>query len=392
MKKAKRVRDEKGITLVALIITIIVLIILAAISIGAVFNSRIIDTATNGVVDYIEAQSREELEFDELDQSIKGIVKKIEGQEIGGGSSSGTKPGKPKPTPYPTALPVGWDENKVEAWVSVDNVVVPVPKGFVASKAEEENTEENGFVIYQGTEEVTDDNVETAMITRNQFVWVPVPDTSKMFGEYNGKAVGKLYDFNTDTKTYSEIAWSDTGNREPDVVTGDDGTKYDAVASNYSDAGITGITNAYEFKVQLETEFEEMKASVEKYHGFYIGRYEVGTGEKVMQGISTLQGGAWYKHYQISKEIINANGIKSSMIWGSQWDQVMIWFDTQGGENKEYVYDSTGKGQFVGVNSPNTYTGEKAFYAVNNIYDMAGNDLEWTLEVSGNDSRIFRSR
>ncbi len=45
-------RTEKGITLVALIVTIIVLVILAAVSITAAYRSGIVNYATNGVIDY----------------------------------------------------------------------------------------------------------------------------------------------------------------------------------------------------------------------------------------------------------------------------------------------------------------------------------------------------
>lgn len=45
-------RTEKGITLVALIITIIVLVILAAVSIAAVYNSRVVDYAVNGAINF----------------------------------------------------------------------------------------------------------------------------------------------------------------------------------------------------------------------------------------------------------------------------------------------------------------------------------------------------
>ena len=268
--------------------------------------------------------------------------------------------------------------------MSGDNIEVPVPKGFVASKATGENTVENGFVIYQGTEDVTNSNVSTAMTTRNQFVWVPVPDTSKMFGTHNGKDVGKIYSFNKTKKEYTEKAWSDTGYREPDVVTGD-GTQYDADASNYTNAGITGITTAEQFKAQLETEFAKMKESVERYHGFYIGRYETGTGEKVIKGVNPLVNKTWYELYKINKDMVNANGIKSSMIWRSQWDQTLIWFHDQGGAKKDYVYDSTGKGYNNGANS--TTTGSSTDYAVNNIYDMAGNTLDWTLLACSNSVR-----
>ncbi|MCI9275878.1 MAG: hypothetical protein HFJ24_08225, partial [Clostridia bacterium] len=348
-----------------------------------------IDTAVNGAVNYADAQKKEQVTFEDLDKNIQDIVNKIESYDIGGSNpepSETTNPPTAEPTP---ALPTGWDKDKVDPVKSADNVVVPVPKGFVASKAAGENTVENGFVIYQGTEDVTDNNKDTAMVTRNQFVWVPVADSSKMFEEYNGKDVSKLYTFDRTNETYSlEGTWNERGSHEPNVIKGD-GTKYDAVASNYSSAGIIGITNANQFKTQLETEFIEMKASVEKYHGFYIGRYETGEGEKVIKGINPLVNRTWYKLYQMNKDMIKENGIKSSMIWGSQWDQTMIWFDTQGGEKKNYVYDSTGKGNY-GTNV--TSTGSNLVYAVNNIYDMAGNVDDWTIEASYISGRILRGR
>ena len=57
MKKFKR---EKGITLVALIITIVVLLILAAVAIGAVKNSNIIGYAQNAAGSYNQAKNTEE--------------------------------------------------------------------------------------------------------------------------------------------------------------------------------------------------------------------------------------------------------------------------------------------------------------------------------------------
>ena len=355
-------------------------------TINAAFNSGIINTAVNGAVNYADAQYREQVTFDDLDKNIQDIVNKIESYDIGGGDNP--TPDIPTPTINPTA---NWDKTKVDPVESADNVVVPVPKGFVASKATGENTVENGFVIYQGTDDVTDSNKDTAMTTRNQFVWVPVADTSKMFTTHDGRDVGRLYNFDRTSKIYTEIAWSDTGYREPDVVIGN-GSQYDAGASNYSSAGITAIRNADEFKTQLEREFAEMKTSVEKYHGFYIGRYETGAVSKAkavtVKGNSDIANRTWYKLYQMNKDMIKENGIKSSMIWGSQWDQTMIWFDTQGGAKKDYVYNSTGKGHYDATST--TTTGSSTAYAVNNIYDMAGNGYDWTLEALDTTARILR--
>ena len=108
-----------------------------------------------------------------------------------------------------------------------------------------------------------------------------------------------------------------------------------------------------------------------------------------VKGNSDIANQTWYKHYQMNKDMIKENGIKSSMIWGSQWDQTMIWFDTQGGAKKDYVYNSTGKGHYSA--SSTTTTGSSTAYAVNNIYDMAGTAWDWTLEA-GTDDRMLRGR
>ena len=77
---------------------------------------------------------------------------------------------------------------------------VPVPNGYVGSKATGENEIDTGYVIYEGEEEVNNSNVEEAQKTRNQYVWIPVPDASTMYGtDANGKKWGKLYEFTTDT-------------------------------------------------------------------------------------------------------------------------------------------------------------------------------------------------
>ena len=73
----------------------------------------------------------------------------------------------PGTDPEEPTLPEGWDGDKVEAVESEDGETVPVPKGYVASKASNENTVIGGFVIYEGEEDVTDSNVNSAKTSRN---------------------------------------------------------------------------------------------------------------------------------------------------------------------------------------------------------------------------------
>ena len=74
------------------------------------------------------------------------------------------------------------DNEHMHVEVDSDGDKVPVPNGYVGSKATRENEIDTGYVIYEGTEEVNDENLEEAQKTRNQYVWVPVPDASTMYG------------------------------------------------------------------------------------------------------------------------------------------------------------------------------------------------------------------
>ena len=74
MEKGKK-QKNKGITLVALIITIIILIILSAVTINAVFDLNILDVAQRGAEEYAEGQYKEKEEFEKLNEMLKkGII------------------------------------------------------------------------------------------------------------------------------------------------------------------------------------------------------------------------------------------------------------------------------------------------------------------------------
>lgn len=295
------------------------------------------------------------------------------------------------PKPEGPEMPEGWDGNKVNAVESADKVVVPVPKGYTASSVATENKVSEGFVIYENTngedkkEEVNDNNKDTARTTRNQFVWVPVANPSEMYGtDKDGKKWGKLYNFSANgitaknwTEQDSVISITATSGgssfREPDII--------DADSSN-------SVTIS-----QLETEFNNMIESVKKYGGFYIGRYETGnlSQEKasIIKNNSDIGNQTWYTMYKKAKGIAVNNNVTSSMIWGSQWDATMRWMYNSGNEEKKkYTYDSRGKGNYSS-DSP-IATGSIEAYAVNNIYDMAGNVSDWTIEAYGTSSRVSR--
>ena len=93
--------------------------------------------------------------------------------------------------------------------------------------------------------------------------------------------------------------------------------------------------------------------------------------------------------YKKAKGIAVNNNVTSSMIWGSQWDATMRWMYNSGNEEKKkYTYDSRGKGNYSS-DSP-IATGSIEAYAVNNIYDMAGNVYDWTIEANDTSYRVPR--
>jgi len=72
----KTLIKERGITLVALVITIVILIILAAVSINVIIEGGLIERAKNSSEGYEEEQAREKLELELADLGTAKIVEK----------------------------------------------------------------------------------------------------------------------------------------------------------------------------------------------------------------------------------------------------------------------------------------------------------------------------
>ena len=309
---------------------------------------------------------------------------------------------------------------------------VPVPNGFVGSSVTGENEIDTGFVIYEGEEEVTDSNVQTAQTSRNQYVWIPVEDISKFYGtDANGKSWGKIYNFTTGTNssnTFDEVTgtyannWRESNGvmsisstssyREPDVLRSLDTPYYLRTYKVSEDSML-------DFLLRQQTDFKKMINSVEKYGGFYIGRYETGDLSKeqvvVQKGNTDIHSQTWYAMYEKSKTLSdNNNNIETGMIWGNQWDRTLMWLmecnakdETTGKSKEEVISDSTSWGNYS--NATFTYTnssgvtatknensstriptGSTEYTKANNIYDLAGNVYDWTMEANSTLSRVLR--
>ena len=168
-----------------------------------------------------------------------------------------------------------------------------------------------------------------------------------------------------------------------------------------------------------ETEYNLMKQRVEENKGFYVARYEAG--QEKIKGVDTVvsKKGAtvWNKiawgdsMTSIGTEgaVAKAQGmytnkeeyaVTSTLIYGAQWDAIMAWIDpaykTTSCEADSFVRNSEGKGNYNESANTNDWKGDVATcgisddYRVKNIYDLAGNVSEWTMEAFSTNLRVYR--
>ena len=162
---------------------------------------------------------------------------------------------------------------------------------------------------------------------------------------------------------------------------------------------------------ELPEEVESTINSIEKYGGFWIGRYETGNLTKknlVVQRMNDdTNGQKWYQIYTVIQGISKQENVKTSMIFGCLWDETLQWLVDTGNKTYADLMDSSSWGNYknteieykknsteTAIKSANTDqslpTGSTESTKANNIYDLAGNRHEWTLESNGNNLRILR--
>ena len=350
LKKFQRMSQEKGITLVALVITIIILIILATVAINFAFgNNGLIQRAEDARDYYANDTSYTDESITNVESYLDEIINGVGSGNGNGGSGSG---------------------NTTEDGV-------PIPDGFYYVGG----TKEEGVVI---SDNPADENKGTShevaqTLVGNQFVWIPVEDDG-LFQRYLGYYDGAL-DTDYPLEDYSE-----------------------PFANGYS-------TEADEYEAMETSVLENNGFYVGRYEAGTTATRSSSSGIEdqvvIRQGVNVYNYIGWSNSndmtnetggaVELSKNFDTANGytsVTSTLIYGVQWDAIMNYIDpayaTGSCDSSSFVRDSSGKGWYE--QSAPTTTGSNVNYAVKNIYDLGGNCWEWTMEAYDSDSRVSRGR
>ncbi len=338
LRKIKGMK-EKGITLVALVITIVILLILAGISISTLTNTGIFQKAKEAKQKSKEAENEQNKILDEYETELnrfsvmkltldntEKVLSKTENIEL-------------------------QDENGVR---------IVVPAGFKVAKTGN-LTVEKGIVVEDEK--------------GNQYVWIPCTT-----GEKNTKL------------KFERTEWE---------VEVDNGTKASKDELTLTDAKCSevdktnGLTDEKleEIVLQVKTERE----SVYKNGGYYIGRYEVGDEKgtavvKVNQNPKTNIN--WSTAYRIAKEMDGGDGAKIHLCSSYAWDTAINFIQNNGFSNyakiRDDKYNENWSDKIVRYDEVTKPVGTSQRLLTGkttpkcNIYDMGGNVAEFTTEVNPN--------
>ena len=344
-----------------MVVTIVVLLILAGISLNLVLGQNGIITKAQEARDKTEqARINTEKSMNSLEQELSNYINKT---DSGNGENSGG------------------------SQTTVENVVIPEGYYYVGG------TKAKGIVI---SDNVADKELDKGKenvrrdLAGNQWVWVPVETPSSLYTTVAaGQALAGSIGVKTTRYTNSAIISGKTRGlpgstafREPDILTN---STYGDTDERAKTAGFSSQANMAE---NMKSDYEEMIASLEKYKGFYIGRYELtANGEKTGATQTDVN---WYTLYKNCTTLATGTKVKTRMIWGLQWDATCNWLASSGfsitnsstwGNYSNNTADGHGSKQNTGFSES---------WKANNIYDFAGNCFEFTQEADDTRYRAYR--
>ena len=343
---------DKGITLIALVITIIILLILAGISISALTNQGLFKNAKIAQNATEKAEKEQGQRLNEYEDEINKYLNNNNEDEKLGLITDNINKELSKT-----------DNTKLKD--EKGNRIV-VPAGFKIVNGA--TTVDKGIVIEDVTETAT---------KGSQFVWIPV---------------------GTITKSDGTTATITLGRYEFDATTG----KESAYSGSYIEEDANDTSTLKKYGNTIAKNITNFKNSVATNGGYYIGRYEARTAtarnaagnaltqitekgtENVYNYVTQLQAA------QLSQNMYNSDKFTSDLINSYAWDTAIV-FIQNCGTNAKYSRQNSLNTALLQTGT-NSLTDTSKIDVQCNIYDMASNIVEWTTETSGYSSYPCVSR
>lgn len=344
MKRTKQQNQKfnQGITLVALVVTIVVLLILSSVSLNLVLGDNgIIVKAKEAAEKTDAAQEKEMIERNLLEQELENSL------------------ATPTPKPQPT-----------------DGVKIPTGFYYVGG------TKASGIVISDNKNDKNkyrNQKVVGTDLLGNQYVWIPcTTDSSSSDLQY------------ARTEWGVEVDGADNSRAIKDELTLTDSSV------TYSDADTANGINA-DVSKEIVAQIKAEKTSVAKYGGYYIGRYEVGkNGDTAVVKYNQTPYAeiTWSTAYGLAKRIITNSEATSYLCSSYAWDTAVNFIQNNstaknyatsiegfnGNWHPQAVKDPSGNVIKPAGTSQQLNTGLTTQFC--NIFDIGGNEAEFTTELN----------
>ena len=355
-------RNTKGITLIALVVTIIVLIILAGVSISLVLGE-------NGIVNKAKkAKENTELAKVEEETRLNELAKQIEE-----GTSGGTT-NPPETIKNIEEVKGGSYFDKATTIKDSDGNLIKVPEGFKIA-------EDSGINVTEGIVIEDNDIIDGIGNNRgNQYVWIPVGTGIK-------KADGSSVDITLGRYTFeypdgTPILQQNAENYADEVIID---SYYKELATSRTGVASSGTDGLNTTALNLKGFVDSVKAN----GGYYIARYEASYGtdgkanSKVSNSFSedtapTTEGTLWNNITQIDAATASRNlyeAVTTDLINSYAWDTAIVYIQSFSGDT-DYSMQIGGN---INSSLTNTGTNKDELCKIN---DMASNTTEWTTENS----------
>ena len=342
MKRTKQQNQKfnQGITLVALVVTIVVLLILSSVSLNLVLGDNgIIVKAKEAAETTAAAQEKESMERNLLEKELENSLS--------------------TPAVEPT-----------------DGVKIPTGFYYVGG------TKASGIVISDNKNDKNkyrNQKVVGTDLLGNQYVWIPcTTDSSSSDLQY------------ARTEWGVEVDGADNSRAIKDELTLTDSSV------TYSDADTANGINA-DVSKEIVAQIKAEKASVAQYGGYYIGRYEVGRNSDtavVKYNQTPYASITWSTAYGLAKKIITNSEATSYLCSSYAWDTAVNFIQNNstaknyatsiegfnGNWNPQAVKDPSGNVIKPAGTSQQLNTGLTTQFC--NIFDIGGNEAEFTTELN----------